>query len=723
MKILLYISFSTSQILPKVINVDFLKNDSYHSYVKHWGNCHYRIFILSKIVSLLMRPSCISNTSACKFILFPARLDRQTFDLNLKLVNMKPFLLIILLLINVICYSQQNKEAHVVTHHRVNVMTDPASGEKKFTRWGVFPKADFPIRKIIMHLVLGSPDSLPTAHWDYCDLVNIRRTGGVKNPSLDYEIGRMLTPYGSIFGKGWQWEWDVDVTDFSAFLRDSVEIEYLHTGYEPPSVGWALTLDFEIISGPPVVKPLQITRLWKGKYSYGDTNEKIEDKITPISYETLPGSQISRVRIQHTGHGMDKPKGCSEFCSRWRDIKLDDRVIDHRNMWKDCGNNPLYPQGGTWLYDRAYWCPGDLQIPDIFDIYTKPGTHSLSLTMEPYIADDKAQAVENITAYLIQYSSPLHSNDAAIDAVIVPTNKQQYSRLNPACFHPRIRIRNLGNTNLRYLTITYGTEGYPKNSYSWKGNLGFNCVEELELPGEINEKEGKNNFTVTVSKPNGKKDEWEGDNSITTEFNGPKVLPDKMILLFRTNNHPSDNEICIVNGKTDTVFQKKSSSLKPNSTYLDTLQLVAGKYEFFLTDTAGDGLEFWAEPDNGNGYLRLLDLQGNLIHTFESDCGNGQFVSFIASPDYVSDTTKAQYAFSMFPRLTDDKIDLEVLSNKAGKMTVLITVDAKLYEKHEYTNVKAGTFSYHLGYLPKGRYVVEVLMDGTSQFKGRVNKR
>ena len=31
-----------------------------------------------------------------------------------------------------------------------------------------------------------------------------------------------------------------------------------------------------------------------------------------------------------------------------------------QEIWRDdCGENPLYPQGGTWIYDRANWCPGD----------------------------------------------------------------------------------------------------------------------------------------------------------------------------------------------------------------------------------------------------------------------------------------------------------------------------------------------------------------------------
>ncbi len=85
---------------------------------------------------------------------------------------------------------------------------------------------------------------------------------------------------------------------------------------------------------------------------------------------------------------MDKPRGCSEFCTRWRELILDGKVVDLRDMWKKCGDNPLYPQGGTWIFDRAYWCPGDLQQPDVIDLFTKPGRHTAVLRMEPYTAAD-----------------------------------------------------------------------------------------------------------------------------------------------------------------------------------------------------------------------------------------------------------------------------------------------------------------------------------------------
>ncbi|WP_300597886.1 peptide-N-glycosidase F-related protein [Niabella sp.] len=638
-------------------------------------------------------------------------------------MKIKSILFLSLIAVSFVAGAQTPAVNHVITHNRTTVICDPTKGEKAYPAWGVFPKENTPVRKITMHLTLGSPDSLLTAHWDYLDHITLRRKGGAKGAELNYELGRMLTPYGSIYNKGWSWKWQVDVTDFSPWLRDSVEIVYTHSGYEGNTVGWALTIDFEIVSGPPVVTPLGMVPLWNKGYKYGDPKAKIEDSLLPVNYTSVAGAVLNRIRIQHTGHGMDRPRGCSEFCSRWRDLRLDGNIIDHRNMWKDCGGNPLYPQGGTWIYDRAYWCPGDLQEPDVIDVFTKPGRHEAALQMEPYTATDNIQAVENISAYLFQYSAPRQKTDAAIDAIMVPSDEQRFFRLNPASATPRIIIRNLGAEPLRALTIVYGTDGFEKKTFRWKGYLSFNKTEEILLPGEIREKEGVNTFSVVLKNPNGKKDAWSGDNTLQASFTAPVKLPSEFVLQLLTNNKPKDNRVYLVNSKLDTLFQKTPAQLEPGTVYTDTIRLAAGTYSLYLTDTAGDGLEFWAEPRNGDGYLRLFDLKGNLIHAFESDCGNGEMLSFKAVPGFMPDTTQPKHAFSLYPRSVIDQTQLSVVSNKLSNMTVVITVDGVVWQKHEYKAIKNAVFGYDLTHLPAGRIVVEAFMDGVSRFKGRINKR
>ena len=417
-----------------------------------------------------------------------------------------------------------------------------------------------------------------------------------------------------------------------------------------------------------------------------------------------------------------RQKDVVNFVQDWRDVNMDGKLVDHRNLWKNCGKNPLYPQGGTWVYDRGYWCPGDLQDPDIFDVRLNQGKHSVDIVMEPYVATQNIQANENITAYLFQYTKPLKTNDVSLEDIIAPSEKQLYGRLNPIGFNPTIKIKNLGSETLKSVIVTYGTIGFPSRTFKWSGNLSFNQGAVVILPGEINYKKGDNKFVVTLSSPNGKKDGWDGDNSKQTTFISPETMPCKMVLQFKTNNKPSDNELYIINSKSDTVYSKKPSTLKANTIYLDTLNLAAGKYHFTLTDKSGDGLEFWAEPESGSGYLRLIDLNGRILHEFESDCGNGQFLAFETNPTFVADTLTPHYIFSVYPRRTKSTTVLDVYSEKAGNMQVRITADGVLVEQHDYVLVKNAQFTYDLKYLPKGRYALEVFINGVSRYKSRLNK-
>lgn len=631
-------------------------------------------------------------------------------------------LYIILLLAFYPLYNVNGQEIrHVITHQRVTVTTHP-SGTKTYVGWGKFPPVTEEIRKVLMHVTLGCPDSLPCAHWDYLDPIRILRKGGVKGENLGYEIGRMLTPYGSIYNKGWEFTWQVDVTDFTPVLRDSVEIAYTHTGWEPSTVGWALTIDFELVPGKQVINPISILPLWNGSYRYGDPAKKISQQILPLSYSASDRTYLSRLRIQQTGHGMDKPRGCSEFCSRWRELFLDGLSVNRTNLWKECGSNPLYPQGGTWIFDRGWWCPGDLQPADVYDLLTKPGTHQLSLEMEPYQASDNIQAAENIAAYLIQYEQPNSKNDVTLEEILVPNRKPLYNRMNPANFHPKIIIRNAGSQPLKKLDINYQTIGGLMQQYHWTGYLNFNEKQEITLPGIIQSPGKMNQFVVKLSNPNGRKDEWTKDNQLTSSFEAPMELPEKFVLQYLTNNHPKENGITICNSKGDTIYYKNGAETLPRTFYCDTLTLTMGQYELMLNDTAGNGLEFWYEADQGYGYLRLVDLQGKLLKNFESDCGNGQFFAFKTTPTYKSDSCSTQYAFVLYPRITSDSIALDYHADLAGKMEVLITSDGKVVERHEYQQVKQGRFHYNVGYLPKGRYILEAIMNGESRFKRRFNK-
>ncbi len=627
------------------------------------------------------------------------------------------------LLLGILTFSTlAHTQKHVIPFSRTTITTDPSKGTNSYFAWGSFPNKDMPVRRIVMHVTLGTPDSLPTAHWDYCDHIRIRRIGGKNGKDRKYEIGRMLTPYGSTYSKGWDFTWTVDVTDFSLLLRDSVEIEYAHTGYEPKNVGWALTIDFEILAGPPAIIPIAIEHVWNGRFPYGNPEHPFDKSIKPFTFTKAKGAKIARLRIQHTGHGMDEPKGCSEFCSRWREIYFNDKKVQHKDLWKNCGDNPLYPQGGTWIFDRALWCPGDLQEPDQIDVKPKPGENTFTIKMEPYTATKNIQAKENITATLIQYGAPVNKNDVAVEAILIPNSDIFYNRLNPACFNPVIKVRNLGRKQLKSLLIDYRTEGSVKRTYKWKGDLTFNETAEITIPGKIYFKDAENRFIVQVHKPNGGKDAWVGDNTLISTFKAPDKMPEDFIVQYKTNNTPQENRVFILNEKGDTVYVKGPKGVKPDTIYTDTLHLPAAPYEMYLTDKGGNGLEFWFMVEQGFGYLRLLDKNGKILHLFEKDCGDGQKFAFVTAP-YFTPPEEDIYDFFIYPkRIKDNKFVLHTYFNKKVNMEVKLLTIGNVVETHKFIDTPGGKYNFDVSHLPKGRYIVEVYVDGKLEYKTRINK-
>ncbi len=609
----------------------------------------------------------------------------------------------------------------VTSHDHVTIVCSP-KGNNHFPSWGVFPSKSEQVRRIFMDLTLGHPDSIKIAHWDYLDHITIRRAGGVKGDSLNLELGRMLTPYGSNFKQDWEWKWRIDVTDFAPILRDSIEVEYNHSGYESKEVGWDLNISFEITLGDLVAEVVDYKQIYNGSFSYGDPDKPITESLSPVEFEMDSTANFARIRVQHTGHGMDAPKYCSEFCSRWREILVDDKMIDHRDMWKECGDNNLYPQGGTWIFDRAYWCPGDLQKPDLIDFPITKTKHVVDFEIEPYVASDRIQANESINAILFQYKNPEKQFDAAIEQILVPNDAPELNRLNPSCFEPRIIIRNLGSELLQTLTIFYGTEGFETKSHTWIGELDFYQEEVIVLPGMVDFNFGKNVFFVELSEPNGEDDQWEADNSMEVNFSSPKEMPEKMVLTYKSNNQPEDNTIQIFNEKMEVVYERTAAITDSNTVYNDTLMLPEGNYRIALQDTAHNGLEFWFMPEFGFGYMYLSDMDGQILHRFESDCGVGEQLDFTTELTPRIDTTVEQSFFMLHPRRISTNTELMVHLKEPASGKIDVLADGDTVKVFPFTDVKNKTFDLNLEDLKDGRYVIELYIENESKLKQRIMK-
>jgi len=604
------------------------------------------------------------------------------------------------------------------------VVTDPSKGVNPYSRWALFPGKDVPVRKIMLYVKFGCPDSMRCADWDYSDRIVLKRKGSNSAPELNYTIAQMLTPYGGAFSKDWHFQWQVDITDFSLVLRDSVEIAYIHSGYEEnKDRGWKIQLAFSFINGPAIAQPVAFHPVYNATFQYGNAAAPIENELRPYRFQPAAKSTTARLYVLQTGHGMDS-SGCGEFCSRYREIWWNNKLAKKTNLWKKCGDNPLYPQAGTWVIDRANWCPGYLNQPEVLSepIIAKQD-NVFDIQMEPYQTSDR-NVQENIFAYVIEYASPASSNDASMEEVIVPSTTDIYRRKNPACLNPVIVIKNNGASNLTSCVIRYGTKGFPVRVFKWKGNLAFNETEEVTLPGNIESCKGMNEFVVSIDQPNGKKDGYLADNKIVSNFQSVPVHGNKIIIRFKTNNQPADNSFSIKNVAAQSVFERPLGSLKKDTLYKDTIELQPGGYRFEVQDTAGNGLEFWYAVRDGRGTCRILDAKGQLLKNFESDFGNSLNYEFMVSPDSLQwSRPSEEISVGLFPTMTKGNVTMDYFSNEPQDPVVQIIADSgnnEVVEEHRYHHLKEGVFQYDLSYRPPQRYYLKVFIKGKLVFNKRI---
>ncbi|MBD3170220.1 MAG: peptide-N-glycosidase [candidate division Zixibacteria bacterium] len=604
----------------------------------------------------------------------------------------------------------------ITSHDQQMIITDPSRGFNAYNNWAVFPGDDISYRKIVLYITYECPDGLHCGEWDYIDNIYLRRIGSADSASSDIEIARMISPYGWRFDEDWKFTWHVDITDFGFLLRDSVEVEFRHGGWENNTDrGWLVTLDFEITEGKPVMECLGMEKLWNGNFAYGDSSKPIEKKLQPIAFENKYDAGIARLRILQTGHGMDDHENCAEFCRKYREVYFDDSLHSRRYIWRECGDNPLYPQAGTWIFDRANWCPGAVVYPDVYDFNLgSKETHTVDIEMEPYVNPSKPSASYHISSYLFYYEKPQAVHDVSIEEIIAPSDADEYSRVNPICANPQVVLKNNGRDTVRAAIIKYGPSGAPLKSFKWRGELLSQQEDTLSLPGKIDS--GHSDFIAKIELLYDEPDEYPADNIKITKFESPPVYGPELIVAIRTNNEPSHNSYSITDADGNMIFNRALGSLAANTEYRDTFNLSPGCYKLAAADTAGEGLDFWFNPDGGYGYVRLLDKTEHLIKSFNPDFGHGIEHSFYISDEAVAENdTEDLPILRRFPPRNDGKFVIDFFENQPRDLNIKIYRDnySRLVLSRAFSAVKDSIFNFDISSEEDGIYIIEVSVADT----------
>jgi hypothetical protein len=516
--------------------------------------------------------------------------------------------------------------------------------------WAVFPAASSNWHQIVMRYTMGCASG-GCSDWDYTTVVDLLIPTGAMDSAVlridtistsplqidtawrvfqvkeRLELAKVITPYGGALSQDWTRTFSFDVSDYYPLLHDSIEIDVRYQGW---SSGFSATLEFMMIEGKPVRDVYKVENLYSGGFTYR-TTAQFEGQLMPARALNLdPQAQQFSLRMAPSGHGFVNALNCAEFCNRDYYVYVDGQKVAEQAMWRnDCGLNGLWPQAGTWLYNRANWCPGDRVNSYRHDLSAYLiGADSIDIDIEAYtytVPPGESPASYNMLAQLFHLGSFNQPLDVAIEDIITPTINDEHARFNPVCDEALISIRNKGQQDITSLTIAYGLSGNTNwRRFQWTGNLASLGYEEISLPMDSitdwSTLSGKLEFSVQIERVNGlATDDIDFNNRRSTPIKIPEQLPNPMRFELRTNNAASETwwKLEDVNGN---VLQS-GDNLTNSTTYRDTFDLSPGCYHLIIGDREKNGMSFPFNND-GSGRILLRNVGGNFFNkTFNPNFG------------------------------------------------------------------------------------------------------
>jgi Peptide-N-glycosidase F, C terminal/Secretion system C-terminal sorting domain len=518
-----------------------------------------------------------------------------------------------------------------------------------FTNYGafdtgvVFPEGSVTYRKIYMIITIGEYNCVAGSQychqWDY-DIENY-----VMTPRGDtLELGRFITPYATSgtpgFSLSWQQHYIYDVTDYYPILKDSATMQIFYSGYS-----WGFTGDvkFAFIEGTPERNVLGYDKLWNNTYTYGNTANPIDSNLPPFTLTPPAGTQSTEMKFIITGHGYDNATGCCEFDNTGAGhnytIWANNNVIAQYNMNVNCGWSELYPQGGTWLSQRAgNWCPGGSVNTAQYPLtgFTAGVPNTTALSFDDSYNGGGAYGIYKISSAAFYYSAYNKSLDASMEDVIAPTNFEWYRRENPRVSAPVIKVRNTGATTITSLLIQYGVKDSALAQYIWTGYLPSSTDSLISLPAiaaltnlSVDSAQGTFRFIAMIQQVNGQTDNDQSNDTITSHFTIAPKWPYSFIVKLTTSSigadgnfgdSPADASWQITDANNNVVASRTNANT--TTAYVDTVTLnSSGFYALTVNTTQCYGLSWWAleqaPPNNTPGYTPGSFAVQNYLH------GNG----------------------------------------------------------------------------------------------------
>lgn len=571
-------------------------------------------------------------------------------------------------------------------------------------------------QKVIMHYILGCP-STGCSEWDYTTRIQV---WDPNNDTERFELAKVITPYAGDKNQGWYHEYKFDVTHMLPVLQGE---RVMNARYDGWSNGFTISVFFEFIEGTPPRTALQVDQVYMGSYKYGNSGNPINGLLQKDTIVKNVNTSEVEFIMSATGHGFGNNNGqgtnienCAEFCDKYYDLRVNNTKRYQQTVWKnDCGSEPLYAQTGTWIYNRAGWCPGSGSQVFKHDIsaFATTTDFTVEVDWEDYTLNNVPTSAYNVSGQVIQYGPANHVLDAEIMDVLNPSTYDRYSRYNPTAQAPTIILRNTGSALIGAVKIKYGVSGGTFYTTTWMGSLAFMESEEVTLPipeHNFYKGDGSNVFIAEILEVNHAIDEVASNNKYKSDFESIPFRNGPFVLEVTSNNYGSENWYILTNAQGDTVLYK--SNLGNNTTYVDTLDLPDDAYTFYIEDAGGDGLSWWANSAQGTGSVTLKNIgvtdsqSPNYVDRLEADFGNFFIYDFsigyditIGKPDYDETTWSPPVSVGIVEAQKEQTVgSFDVYPNPSSDF---VNIQSNMYDGKTmikvYNQLGALIFQSHLG--------------------------
>ncbi len=504
---------------------------------------------------------------------------------------------------------------------------------------------------------------LETIDLEPIDVINITELDYVRRFPFYNELVSFVTPYGIGLDFGQEGaSWFLDMSDYASILKGDKRLQLTLGGQWQED----MDLEFQFMVGTPPRDVIQYEQIWQGTNRIGIANiNQIldEEKFQPFDLTLSDQAETFTLKSSITGHGSE-----GEFQQNGgvvnHIINVNQTEEFNWRIHKECSFNPIFPQGGTWVYDRQGWCPGERSLMTEHDLTSivSPG-ETITLDYNTTAPSNSGGDYRYHVAHqLVAYGAPNFQTDAAVTNVMAPNNAPEFTRIGTVCADPIIVIQNTGAEELTNLQISYWlNDSQAPQTFEWTGSLEFMEKAEVVVPSPaelwydlLTE---NNKFHVEINAPNGGADEYSFNNTFTSSFNFPEILPSNMILEFRTNNIPAENSYELFDADGNLVGSNNLSGA--NTTFTDNFELADGCYKLVVRDSGGDGVEWWANPGQGTGFIRILADSGIPLKIFEPDFGGGFEYSFSTTFPVSSEDLEFLTSIELFPNPASDFVSVK----------------------------------------------------------------